>query len=166
MFLLLTSARNKCRKSALDMRSILSKIGCTTAALALSVSLVAAAGPSDDPRFIKFKREMMPKVGQKVTVVGTLSDGKEGFWLAFKNWGAYLRAGRESGSTKQNDLYTRFRSGQRVKVTGTLRYRPDPHSTGVNSTGEHVQVAPEDFFIDVEEITIFRRSPPPATHPK
>jgi hypothetical protein len=40
---------------------------------------------------------MMPKVGQKITVVGTLYDGKQGFWLAFNNWGAYIYAVKESG---------------------------------------------------------------------
>jgi hypothetical protein len=104
---------------------------------------------------------MLPQVGQNVTVVGKLEDGKEGFWLAFKNWGAYLHVARESGSTNQNDLYIRFRSGQTVKVTGTLRYRADQHYSGPEQ-----QVAPEDFFIDVEEITIFRRSPSAAKHPK
>lgn len=146
----------------LPVRSLPFRIGCSITALALSVSLLAAAGPGDDPRFTKFKREMLPKVGQKVRAVGKLEDGKEGFWLAFKNWGAYLHVARESGTTSQNDLYIRFRSGQTVTVTGTLRYRPDQHHSGT----EHVQVAPEDFFIDVEKITIFRQSPTAAKHPK
>ena len=139
-----------------EMRLLL-KIGIVAAVLAASL---AAGRSSDDPRFIKFKREMLPKVGQRITVVGTLSDGKEGFWLAFKTWGAYIVATRESSVAKDNNLYTHFRSGQTVKVTGTLRYRPDPHSRGVNSKGEHVQIAPEDFFFDVEEITISRWTPP------
>jgi hypothetical protein len=27
----------------------------------------------------------MPKIGQKITVVGILSEGKQGFWFAFNN---------------------------------------------------------------------------------
>jgi hypothetical protein len=101
---------------------ICSTINRTTAALVLSAWVVAAAAQSDSPAFAKFKREMMPKVGQKITVVGTLRDGKQGFWLAFNNWGAYVYAVKESGAAKENDLYAHFRRGQIVKVTGTLRH--------------------------------------------
>lgn len=145
------------------MRSLL-KIGCTLAALALAVSLVAAP-PSDDPRFIQFKREMMPKVGQKITVVGTLSDGKEGFWLAFNHWGAYIHAARESGIKKENALYARFRSGQKVKLTGTLRYRPEP-AEARERRALAVQIAPETFFFDAAEITILHWHPPAPKHSK
>jgi hypothetical protein len=135
------------------MRSLLLKIGCATAALALSASLGAVPGPNDDPRFAKFKREMMPKVGRKVTVVGTADrNGKEPYFLAFGNWGAYIDAANES---KAKDLQAHFRSGQRVKVTGTLGYFPDQHSTR-----EDVQVPPEHFFIVVDEITIVPQSRP------
>ena len=103
-----------------------STLNLITAALVLFACVVAAATQSDDPAFAKFKRGVIAKVGQKITVVGTLSDGKEGFWLAFNHWGAYIHATKESDLAKDNDLYARFRSGQTVKVTGTLRYRPGP----------------------------------------
>jgi hypothetical protein len=48
-----------------------SAIQCITAALASSACVVGAPAQSDSPAFAKFKREMMPKVGQKITVVGT-----------------------------------------------------------------------------------------------
>ncbi len=83
----------------------------------------------------------MPEVGQKITVVGTLYDGKQGFWLAFNHWGAYIYAAKESGSAKQNDLYAHF-----VKVTGTLRHFAEPVGTGKDKRGRTVQVPPEHFF--------------------
>jgi hypothetical protein len=63
--------------------------------------MIAAAAQNDTPAFAKFKSEMMPKVGQKITVVGTLHDGKQGFWLAFNNWGAYIYLANKSGIAKK-----------------------------------------------------------------
>src|SRR4029077_1285005 len=65
-----------------------------TAALVLFACVVATSAQSDNPAFAKFKREMMPKVGQKITVVGTWSDRtKQCCWLAFNNCGAFVYAG-------------------------------------------------------------------------
>ncbi len=127
--------------------------------------VVAAAAQSDNPAFAKFKREMMPKVGQKITVVGTLSDGKEGFWLAFNHWGAYIHATKESDLAKDNDLYARFRSGQTVKVTGTLRYRPGSDAA-TRKHAQTVQIAPEDFFFDAAEVEMSHWSRPAPKNPK
>lgn len=99
----------------LAMGSMLLNIGCTTAAWALSACVVAAAAQSERAAFVKFKGGMMPKIGQKITVVGILS--------AFNNWGAYGYAAKESGIAKENDLHSHFRRGLTVKVTGTLRYK-------------------------------------------
>src|SRR5579872_1251609 len=97
------------------------------AAALIGVALIiAAVAQNDTPTFANFKSEMMPKVGQKITVVGTLHDGKEGFWLAFDNWGAYIYAANKSGTAKGNSLYAQFRSGQTVRVTGTLRHVAEP----------------------------------------
>lgn len=81
-------------------------IGCTTAAWALSGCVVAAAAPSERAAFVKFKGGMMPKIGQKIRGAGILSEGKQGFWFAFNNWGAYGYAAKESGIAKENDLST------------------------------------------------------------
>jgi hypothetical protein len=103
--------------------------------------------------FAKFKSEMMPKVGHKITVVGTLSEGKEGFWLAFNNWGTYIHPVIESGSAKQNDPYAHFRRGQTVRVTGTLRHFEPP---ATRKDAQHARVAvqlrPEEFFFDASEV--------------
>jgi hypothetical protein len=96
---------------------------------------------------------MMPKVGEKITVVGTLHDGKQGFWLAFNNWGAYIYAANKSGAAKENSLYAQFRRGQTVKVTGTLRHFAEPPTT--KKADQHprsVQRPPEHFFFDAAEV--------------
>lgn len=96
---------------------------------------------------------MMPKVGQKITVVGTLFDGKEGFRLEFNNWGVYIHPVSESGSVKQNDLYARFRRGQTVRVTGTLRHYAPPATRKEEQHARMiVQLRPEEFFFDGSEV--------------
>ena len=139
-----------------------SPIKCITAAAVLSACVVAAAAQSDSQAFAKFKSEMMPKVGQKITVVGTLHDGKQGFWLPFDNWGAYIYAVSKSGDAKQNDLYAHFRSGQTVKVTGTLRHFAEPNATRKDGQhAKHVQLSPEHFYFDAAEVEISSWSPTP-----
>ena len=137
------------------MRSILLNIARTRTALILSACVVAAA-QSDSPAFAKFKREMMPKVGQRITVVGTWSDQtKQCCWLAFNNGGAYVYAVKESGIAREKDLFARFRNGETVKVTGTLRYFSKPAATR-----EDVQSEPEHFFFDAAEINMSHWSNP------
>jgi len=150
--------------SALALK-ICTTIGRTTPALVLSAYVLAATAQSDGPAFAKFKSEMMPKVDQKITVVGTLHDGKQGFWLAFNNWGAYIYAATESGAAKQNDLYSHFRRGQTVKVTGTLRHF-EPAKTKDEQREQAVQLAPEHFFFDASEVKISRWYPPAPKNPK
>jgi hypothetical protein len=142
------------------MGSILLNIGCTTAAWALSACVVAAAAQSERAALVKFKGGMMPKIGQ-ITVVGILSEGKQGFWFAFDNWGAYGYAAKESGIAKENDLHSHFRRGQTVKVTGTLRYFPGRASMRVDEQSE-----PEHFFFDAGELRMSHWSNPSPRHPK
>jgi hypothetical protein len=104
------------------------------AAALVGLTVITAASAQDErAAFAKFKSEMMPKVGQKITVVGTLDEGKQGFWLAFNHWGAHIYTANESGSAKQNDLYAHI--GQTVKITGILRHF-EPVGTGKTSTVE------------------------------
>src|SRR6266404_9190339 len=145
---------------------ICSTINRITAALVLSACVVAAAAQSDSPAFAKFKREMMPKVDQKITVVGTLYDGKQGFWLAFNNWGAYVYAAKESGAAKEKDLYVHFRRGQTVKVTGTLRHFEPAVTREDEQHAQAVQRPPEHFFFDAAEVKMSRWSPPAPKNPK
>ena len=123
--------------------------------------VVAASAQSDNPAFAKFKREMMPKVGQKITVVGTWSDRtKQCCWLAFNKWGTYVYAG-ESGIARERELFAHFRNGQIVKVTGTLRYFPKPAATR-----NDVQYPQEHFFFDAAEVKMSLWSPPAPKNPK
>jgi hypothetical protein len=125
------------------------------AALVGLTLMMAAAAQDDTPAFAKFKSEMMPKVGQKITVVGTLHDGKQGFWLAFSNWGAYIYAANKSGTARENGLYAQFRRGQTVKVTGTLRHFVEPPATKKTKEEQQprsVQRPPEHFFFDAAEV--------------
>jgi hypothetical protein len=148
----------------LKTRSIIRHL---TAALILSACVVAAAAQSDSAAFAKFKSEMLPKVGQKVTVVGTLHDGKQGFWLAFNNWGAYIYAVKESGVEKENDLYAHFRKGQTVRVTGTLRHFAEPAASKEDGQhGRYVQIPPEHFFFDAAEVEVVPLVPPARKNPK
>jgi hypothetical protein len=152
------------RALSAGLLKICSTINRITAALVLSACVVAAAAQSDSPAFAKFKRGMMPKVGQKITVVGTLYDGKLGFWLAFNKWGAYVYAAKESGAAKQNDLYAHFRRGQTVKVTGTLRHFAEPAAT--REVEQHVARAPEHFFFDAAEVKMSLWSPQALKNPE
>ena len=120
------------------------------AALVGLTLMIAAAAQNDTPACAKFKSEMMPKVGQKITVMGTLHDGKQGFWLAFNNWGAYIYAANKSGIEKENSLYAQFRRGQTVKVTGTLRHFAEPPAT--KQYPRSVQRPAEHFFFDAAEV--------------
>ena len=109
--------------------------------------VIAAAAQNDSPAFARFKSEMMPKVGQKVTVVGTWNDEtKQCCWLAFNHWGAYIYAGH----AKKSDLFAHLRNGQSVKVTRTLKYFPGPSVTKKNVRA--VQIPPEHFFFDAAEV--------------
>ena len=129
------------------------RIAGYAAALVGLTLMIAAAAQNDTPGFAKFKNEMMPKVGQKITVVGTLHDGKQGFWLAFNNWGAYIYAANKSGIAKENGLYAHFRRGQTVKVTGTLMHFAAPPATKKEEQhASSVQRPPEHFFFDATEV--------------
>jgi len=143
---------------------ICSTINRLTAALVLSACVVAAGAQSDSPAFAKFKRQMMPKVGQKITVVGTWSDRtKQCCWLAFNHCGAYVYAG-ESGIARERELFAHFRNGQIVKLTGTLRYYAEP--VAQRDEVLHVQRASEHFFFDAAEVKMSLWSPPVPQNPK
>jgi hypothetical protein len=110
---------------------------------------------------------MMPKVGQKITVVGTWSDEtKQCCWVAFNNWGAYIYAAKKSGIAREKDLFAHFRNGQTVKVTGTLRHFAEPTRAGKDQHRRAVQIPPEHFFFDAAEIKMSLWSPPAAKNPE
>ncbi|HEY1264399.1 MAG TPA: hypothetical protein VGF06_12810 [Terriglobales bacterium] len=123
------------------------------AAALVGLTFIAAPTQDKSQAFAKFKHEMLPKVGQKITVVGTWSDRtKQCCWLAFNNWGAYVYAAKESGIARERDLFAHFRNGQTVRITGTLRHFAEPVGTGKGEHGRSVQIPPEHFFFDAAEV--------------
>ncbi len=120
------------------------------AALLLAACAVAASAQHRDSRFESFKREMMPQVGKKITVVGVLQFAKLGWLVAFKDWGVYIYAVRGSDISKMNAL-NRF-AEQSVEVTATLRYFPEP--TRPKSDRIIEAVPPEHFYFDIAEARV------------
>jgi hypothetical protein len=119
----------------------------TLFAMIASVMLVLGIdrGP-DDPKFIKFKEKMLPKVGQRIEVAGTFESGKSGWWVSFDGWGIYIYALRDTDLPKENDL-NRFYQ-HKVSILGTLRHRDALIADGT------VAGIPEHFFFDVAEATV------------
>jgi hypothetical protein len=116
------------------------------AVMAGATLALGADRPTDNENFIKFKEKMLPKVGQRIEVAGTLQGGKLGWWLSFDEWGVYIYSLRDTDLSKQNDL-NRF-DQRKVTVRGILRHRdalvPDGIAAGI----------PEHFYFDVAEATV------------
>jgi hypothetical protein len=128
---------------------MLLRVGTAIVALALSVSIVAPGTQAADSNFAGFKRQMMPKVGMKITVVGVLRSAKLGWLVAFKDWGIYIYPTQSSSGIANMNSLDRF-EGSTVKATGTLRYfAPQPLAPGVIAA-----VPPEHFFFDIAEVEI------------
>ena len=129
-------------------------VGLTTAALLLSASAIALGTPlRNSESFAAFKREMTPKVGRKITVVGTLRSAKLGWLVEFKGWGVYIYATKDSDSPRQ-DALGRFNE-HTVRVTGTLRYHP-----GAPLSQPEAATIPGHFFFDVAQARVTSLSPP------
>jgi hypothetical protein len=137
---------------AVNMRSILLKIVSTLAALILSAAAIAASTECRSSDFACFKRKMMPKVGNKVTVVGILASAKLGWIVTFEKWGVYIYGVQDSDISKMKALDS-F-NGQTIKATGTLRYSP-----GSRSPRTDVASVPEHFFFDVAEVKVISTRP-------
>lgn len=111
---------------------------------------------SSKQRFENFKREMISQVGQQITIIGVLESAKLGGWVAFREWGLYIRSTKNSDIPNMNDLYRL--ECQTIKVSGTLRYFPEPVRTSSGPVTE--AVAPEHFYLDVAEIKVISLAPP------
>jgi hypothetical protein len=110
----------------------------------------ATSGSAQRTSFDDFKAEMMPQVGKTITVEGVLASAKLGWIVEFKDWGVYLHATTAADFAKSNQL-DRF-DEQTVKVTGKLRYFPQPAPTPV--TNPVAATAPEHFYFEIGESTI------------
>jgi len=96
------------------------------------------------PSFVEFKQKLMPQVGKTITVEGVLRSAKLGWQVAFNDWGIYLYS-IDDRHPRAMDALNRF-SGMNVRVTGTLRYFPQPPTP---SGDVAYAVPPEHFFFDV-----------------
>ena len=116
---------------------------------ALSLHALADASTSD-PRSDQFRREMLPKVGQKITIVGTIAPGKLGPLLTSQSLdrGIYI----VTTTTNRADLaklnVVNRLVGHTLKVVGPLH-----HAEAPSSGSSIVTSAPEHFFFDVAEIS-------------
>ncbi len=131
---------------------LLLKITFAIFVLILSSSVPMAGTQSRDSGFARFKRQMMPKVGKKVTVVGRLASAKLGWLVTFKNGSVYIYAVKDSDNPKMSDL-NRY-DGQTVEATGTLGY-----NEGSPSARPDEAAVPEHFFLDVAEAKVTVLSP-------
>jgi len=118
-------------------------------AFLLSVSIAASNAQTSDPAFARFKREMMPRVGKKITVVGTLRSAKLGWDVTFREGGIYIYGNKPADSSTMASL-NRFLD-KPVRVTGTLRYFPKPP---LPPEPVIVAVPPEHFFFDIAEVEV------------
>src|SRR5258708_11657474 len=108
-------------------------------AIILSTTVIAASPKCRTSDFACFKRKMMPQVGRKITVTGTVAAAKLGWIVTFDHWGVYVYAARASDSDRMKTL-DGF-NGQGVKVTGTLRY-----AAGSRAQAPETATVPAHFF--------------------
>ena len=141
----------------LDIRTLVIRSVATMSVLILLPTAIAAATKCRSSDFPCFRRKMMPRVGRKITVGGVLASAKLGWIVRFDRWGAYIYAVRTDDVSKI-DVFAPF-EGQRVKVTGTLRYSP-----GSRSTRSDEAIVPEHFFFDAAEAQLI--SPRPVAEMK
>jgi hypothetical protein len=146
---------SRLRHPSVNMGSIFLRIALTIAALVLSASAIVAHGGCRGSDFACFKRRMMPRVGRKVAVVGVLASAKLGWIVTTEGGGVYVYAVREADASKMKAL--EGLSGQRVKVTGTLRYS----AGSTPARGEEAEAGvPGHFFFDVAEARVVGLSKP------
>ena len=116
--------------------------------------------PSSPATFPSFKRDMMPKVLTEISVEGVLGRGKLGWLVTYNDWPIYIYETKQSDFAKMKDL-NRF-EGYTVRVTGTLRYFPEPPPVHKDKPEA---VPPEHFYFDVAEVKVISLSPP-SSKPK
>jgi len=125
------------------------KITTPITSILLAASMVTASTQTNTTTFVEFKREMMPKVAKKITVVGVLKSAKLGWFVAFGKWGVYIYATGSSDGARMSSL-NKY-EGQMVRATGTLRYFPKPAPPPEPVI---VAVPPEHFYFDVNEVEV------------
>ncbi len=105
--------------------------------------------PRPSPAFKKFKQEMLPQVGRKITVVGTLTFGQHGWWVVHKNWGISFE--QVSHDPHDNALWSSIldHRDRKVKAIGTLQRREVAYSGSPAMTN-----VIEQFYFDIAEVNL------------
>src|ERR1041385_2656163 len=138
----------------LIMRKLGVWVPCVAALVAAICLSVRAGSPTEDPRGEKFERKMLPKVGRKISMVGTIMPSKFGPLLTADHWtGVYIIA-----TTTNNADFAKLNTIARLKdyelkVVGILHrvhrvHRAEPRPPSDPS----VAGVPEFFYFDVAEI--------------
>lgn len=110
---------------------------------------ITIAAQETQTAFTVFKDELMPQVGKTITIEGTLQSAKLGWLVEFNHWGIYLYP-TDSGHLREMNALSRF-SGKNVRVTGILRYLPEPPKPAGDVA---VALPPEHFAFDVAEAKV------------
>ena len=113
----------------------------------LLLPLSTPAQPKPVP-FDEFKKELMPRVGKKVSIAGVLESAKLGWLIIYNGWGVYIYSTRPTDEPKMGEL-NRF-SQKTVWVTGTLHFFKAKQS----ASGPQEAVAPDHFYFDVAEAKV------------
>ena len=122
-----------------------------TIKFALAVIVLLPLSTSAQPKpvpFKEFEKDLMPRVGKKVTIVGLLESAKLGWLVAYNGWGVYIYSTRPADESKMSQL-DRF-SQKTVRVVGTLHYFKATKS----SSGPPEATAPDHFYFDVAEAKV------------
>ena len=130
-----------------------------------AIGVVSVAGSNDAPYYQfrdlvlpesirrqtreNFKRQMMPKVGQLFTVHGLLLSGIKGMIVTYADGEIHLR---DIDLKRTNELMN-LGCHTAIKVTGTLRYYPEPPP---QTALKHYASLPEHFYFEKPEIEVLR----------
>ena len=120
--------------------------------LLIGLTSYTLGGQEPDPRQDQFRRDMLTKVGEKISFIGTVRPGKFGPYVTPDDWvGIYI----ETRTTNRADL-AKLNSidrqqGRRFRVEGVLHLAKE--SPGREIHGVPVSGIPEHFFFDVAEIS-------------
>jgi hypothetical protein len=141
---------NTDQKSSIGWRAALISVALLWLLIPLSIK-----AQDSKPGFAEFKQELMPQVGKTITVEGVLQNAKLGWLVAFNDWGIYVYS-RDAKHMREMNALGRF-SEKNVRVTGTLRYFPQPAPPAHNDVT--VAIAPEHFFFEVSEAKVTLAQP-------
>ena len=113
----------------------------------LLLPLSAPAQPKSVP-FDEFERELMPRVGKKVSIAGTLESAKLGWLVVYNGWGVYIYSTRAADESRMGEL-ERFNQTV-VRVTGKLKFFKAKKA----SSGQQEATVPDHFYFDVAEAKV------------